>query len=148
MEIIPRVKFLGDWFREGDLGFLFAPRGLGKTWLGLIIAKAIAEGSEAGPWKAGAAVPVLYVDGEMPIETIQQRLRGLSVSDHNFLILNHEIFFERTEQVLNLTSPSTQNGLMELCQENKIKVLILDNLSCLFSETSVSPCESDRKFHS
>lgn len=29
----PRARILGDWFMEADLGFVFAPRGLGKTWL-------------------------------------------------------------------------------------------------------------------
>ena len=29
----PRDKLLGDWFFEGDLKFIFAPRGIGKTWL-------------------------------------------------------------------------------------------------------------------
>lgn len=31
----PRTPLLADWFKEGDPGFLFAPRGLGKTWLSM-----------------------------------------------------------------------------------------------------------------
>jgi hypothetical protein len=31
LQIQPRPLLLGDWFAEGDLGFLFAKRGVGKT---------------------------------------------------------------------------------------------------------------------
>lgn len=34
----PRAPILGDWFKEGDTGFVFAPRGLGKTWLSMGLA--------------------------------------------------------------------------------------------------------------
>src|SRR5205807_6645617 len=44
LQLTPRKKLLGDWFCEGDLGFLFAPRGVGKTWLALAIAQALSTG--------------------------------------------------------------------------------------------------------
>jgi AAA domain-containing protein len=45
----PRELIFDDWFKEGDLGYVFAPRGQGKTWLGIVLAIAIATGSKAGP---------------------------------------------------------------------------------------------------
>jgi hypothetical protein len=38
-----REPLLGDWLCEGDYGIIFASRGVGKTWLGLLIAKAVAK---------------------------------------------------------------------------------------------------------
>src|SRR5260370_35247156 len=35
LKLQPRKQLLGDWFCEGDLGFIFAFRGVGKTWLAL-----------------------------------------------------------------------------------------------------------------
>jgi hypothetical protein len=47
--------------------------------------------------------------------------------------LQHEALFHLTGKVLNLTNPSVQAALLEQCQREQIKILILDNLSCLFS---------------
>jgi AAA domain len=54
--IPPREKLLSDWFMEGDLGFVFAPRGIGKTWISLGIATALAAGKACGPWQAHGGI--------------------------------------------------------------------------------------------
>ena len=62
-----RACLLGDWFREGDSGFIYSRRGVGKTWLSWMIARGIAMGEDVGPWSAGdQAVKVYYLDGGMP----------------------------------------------------------------------------------
>ena len=33
LNVPPREPILGEWFRQGDLGFIYGSRGLGKTWL-------------------------------------------------------------------------------------------------------------------
>ena len=57
---------------------LYAPRGVGKTsWLfrsGL----AVASGSPFLRWHAPRQRRVLYVDGEMPLVSLQERLRAIS----------------------------------------------------------------------
>lgn len=68
----------------------------------------------------------------MPLESIQQRIDGLGASD-NLYVLNHESLFQDKEKSLNLADPTAQEGITSLCLEKGIKVLILDNLSCLFS---------------
>jgi AAA domain len=64
LNIPSRQKLLDDWFYEGDLGFIFAPRGIGKTWLGMGLSTALSAGTACGPWKAHGRYPVLYVDGK------------------------------------------------------------------------------------
>ncbi|HEX9630594.1 MAG TPA: AAA family ATPase [Pyrinomonadaceae bacterium] len=78
LRLTPRRKLLGDWFCEGDLGFIFAFRGVGKTWLALAIAQALSTGSKLGDWQAHAPVKVLYVDGEMPPDLMRDRCAGLA----------------------------------------------------------------------
>jgi RecA-family ATPase len=130
--IPPRDKLLGDWFFEGDLGFIFAPRGIGKTWLASAMATAIACGGKCGPWQASAPRRVLYVDGEMPCEALADRIEGLE-GNGNLTVLNHEVLFHFTGRVLNLADPVMQDALTARMLEDGVKVLFLDNLSCLFS---------------
>jgi hypothetical protein len=74
----------------------------------------------------------LYVDGEMPCQSLQERIEGMG-GDDELIVLNHESLFHLTGRVLNLTDPKSQQAITRLCLEKGIKVLILDNLSCLFS---------------
>jgi hypothetical protein len=87
-----REPLLGDWFLEGDLGFIFAPRGLGKTWLALAMAAAIATGGKCGPWTASKAWRVLYIDGGTPCGSLCERIDGLN-GDDKLSVLNHEALF-------------------------------------------------------
>ena len=50
LTLTPRKKLLGDWLCEGDLGFIYAFRGTGKTWFGLAICQAL---STAGSRRTG-----------------------------------------------------------------------------------------------
>jgi putative DNA primase/helicase len=134
MPISPREIILGKWFCVGDLGFMFAPRGVGKTWLAMMFALTIATGDKAGPWAAPKGRRVLYVDGEMALDLTQMRYRALcKVPCDNLMLIHHEIMFTRTGKVLNLTSPLVQEALFQHALKNKVEVMFLDNLSCLFS---------------
>ena len=133
MPLKPRQKLLGDWFCEADQGFIFAPRGVGKTWLVLVIARALSEGSMAGPWRAHKPSKVLYIDGEMPPDLMRARDTGLERGEGEIEFLNHEILFERTGKVLNITSPEIQAAITARCISAGVKVLVLDNLSTLAS---------------
>jgi len=134
LQLTPRKELLGDWFCEGDLGFIFAFRGVGKTWLALAIAQALSAGGKLGEWQAHDSVKVLYVDGEMPPDLIRDRCEGLKGSNRGKLeFLNHEILFERTGKVLNITKPEVQQAITQRCVNTGSKVLILDNLSTLAS---------------
>jgi len=133
LELVPRKKLLGDWFCEGDLGFIFAFRGVGKTWFALGIARALTEGGKLGEWPAHERVKVLYVDGEMPPDLMRERDKGLEGSTGELEFLNHEILFERTGKVLNITNPEVQQAITQRCVNSGTKVLVLDNLSTLAS---------------
>jgi hypothetical protein len=130
--IPPRRKIVGDWFCEADLSFVFAPRGLGKTWFSLGLASAIVGKATFGPWPVHDHAPVLYLDGEMPLESIEQRIAGMGADD-DLSVLSHEGLFHRTGKVLNLTDPEAQDAITRLCLRDGIKVLFLDNISCLFN---------------
>ncbi len=133
VEIKPREYLCGTWFREGDLGFLFGERGLGKTWLALDLARSLSEGRAVGPWPVTKARRVLYVDGEMPLDGIRDRDEALRQQDGTLDVLNHEWLFQTAGMVLNLAERNTQAALTAMCEAKNFEVIILDNLSCLFS---------------
>ena len=134
LKIKPRKKLLGDWFREGDTGFVFSRRGVGKTWLAWAIARALARGESLGPWEAGEeAVTVCYLDGEMPAELMQQREISFGDECENLTLINHEILFALTGLVLNLALPEVQQAITQFCVDTGQKVLVVDNLSTLVS---------------
>jgi hypothetical protein len=131
--IKPREKVLGLWWREADLGFLFAPRGRGKTWFSMGAAKAIAAGQPFGPWETTRARRVLYVDGEMNLDDTRDReslLPGPPCED--LIFLHHQALYDDGSESLDLASPDAQRALSALIEERNVEVLFLDNLSCLF----------------
>jgi hypothetical protein len=128
----PKALLLGDWFAEGDLGFIYAKRGTGKTWLAIGIAEAVSLGTQLGEWKAHAPVKVLYVDGEMPPDLTRARMKGLELKpNQNLEILNHELLFDATQRSMNITHLDLQASITDRCLTTGVKVLILDNLSTL-----------------
>ena len=143
MSIEPRPFVLTPFWREGDLGFIHGPRGLGKTWLSLTLAKASSSGTSPVPWfECPSATPVLYVDGEMTLDAIRTRMLSLGAEDGPLYVLSHEQHFSATEGILNLTDTQQQQAITTLCLTKGIKVLFLDNLSCLFSGVKENDADS------
>ena len=133
-EVIPRPLLIDPWCRAGDLGFIFAARGLGKTWLGIHLAHCLASHKDFGPWKVSSlSSRILYMDGEMALADIKYRNHVLGGGCDNLWYLNHEVLYERTGRIINLSDKELQVAVLEFCKEHDFNVLILDNLSCLVS---------------
>ena len=60
-----------------DRGYLYAPRGVGKTFAALSVAVAVASGGAVFNCRAPMPKKTLYVDGEMPATSMQSRLSSL-----------------------------------------------------------------------
>ncbi len=136
MKIQPREFLLQPFFKVGDFGILYAQRGVGKTWLGYLIARGVSQGTSVGLWTCPKACPVLLVDGEMPLDLTKERDKQFATGDANLFFLHHQVLYDRTEAELNLTSPLIQDALENLCVERKIALLILDNQSTLLAGVS------------
>jgi putative DNA primase/helicase len=118
--------------RERASDDLFA-KGTGKTLLALTTAYAIATGSSFLDFKAPSPRRVLNIDGEMPAQTMQERLAAIVAGFENqppdpsyFRMLSGDLS-ERS-----LPDLGTVEGLAELdSQIGDAEVLILDNISTL-----------------
>lgn len=124
---------------------LYASRGVGKTFLALSMACAAAGGFDLLRWKAIKPRKVLYVDGEMSAQTMQERLEGVmqgilsdstaTIPSDNFKILN---VTSQKDFSLDLAMKEDQQALEK--HLNGIDLLVIDNLSTL---TSVKENEAD-----
>jgi len=142
MEIPAREFLLEPFFKVGDFGILYAQRGIGKTWLGYLIARAVSQGSAAGLWTCPKPRPVLVVDGEMPLDLTKERDKQFAESTNELFFLHHQILFDRTGADLDLTSILVQDALEQVCAKRQIALLILDNQSSLLRGVSESDPDS------
>jgi hypothetical protein len=77
LEIPARGMLVSPVLPEKSLTMLYAPRGIGKSWLGLSIGVAVASGGSLLKWQAPAPRRVLVADGEMPLVDLQARLNSI-----------------------------------------------------------------------
>ena len=142
LDMPPREMLLDPILPERSLAMLYAPRGVGKTLLGLSIGLAVASGTPLLRWTAPQQRRVLYVDGEMPLVSLQERLRlisagfGAEIPNDGFRILAAD----HTENGISLGSEDGQTAIDPLLQG--IDLLILDNLSTLCTTGSESASDA------
>ncbi len=74
MTFPPRELVLSPIIPTQGLAMLYAPRGVGKTYMAMTIAYAVSTGQRALRWLAPKPRPVLYLDGEMPAVSMRERL--------------------------------------------------------------------------
>lgn len=131
LKLPPREYLLEPWLRAKDLAMIFGYRGLGKTRIALAMAVAIAAGGKFLRWQAPRSRPVLYVDGELPTEVLQEMLdstiRALKLDPGDNLRL-----LAADQQELGLPSLTEKSGqdLIEGARD-RADLLILDNISTL-----------------
>ncbi len=127
-EIKPRLLIIGNWFKEGDYGYIFAPRGVGKTWMAMFLAQAVNRGTALGEW-VGSEKPrrVVYLDAEMNLADVQERARLIGIGGTDFMWLQNEQVFKILQRSLNIANRKDQKSIEELLEDGD--VLFIDNLS-------------------
>lgn len=140
LKIPERKRLVGDWFREADLGFIFAPRGVGKTWLAHALIAHLSAGRDFHDWAVPEAVRVCLLDGEMPPDAVQDRLKRLEVYGENLVVLSHQFLFDLADRSFQIGDEEQRKALLEFCVEMKIRVLVIDNLS---SVSNISENDND-----
>jgi putative DNA primase/helicase len=142
IDVPPRGMVLDPILPERSLAMLYAPRGVGKTLLSLSIGLAVASGSSLLRWKAPRQRRVLYVDGEMPLVSLQERLRAISaglsatVPNDGFRVLAAD----NTENGLSIGSEEGQQAIDPLLMG--VDLVIFDNLSTLCTNGSESASDA------
>lgn len=135
LEIPPREMLLSPILPAQGLVMLYAPRGIGKTHVALWMAYTIACGDTmfGNKWQCEKPYKVLFIDGEMPARTLQERLSSIVASSEKELedVGNLKIITPDYQEVAipDLSTLSGQEWLEPHLEG--INLLILDNLSSL-----------------
>jgi hypothetical protein len=134
---LPEQKYIIEPFLpEASLIMIYAERGLGKTWFALSLAIAITKGEDFLGYKIERPWRVLYIDGEMRLNQIQDRIRRLDrTPSPDLLILPSERLFQAGRPI-NLHEPEDQNAVddaIDALTERGMTpdVVVVDNLSSL-----------------
>ena len=131
MKFPPRETLLSPWLPAQGLCMVYAPRGVGKTHFSLGVAYAVASGGQFLQWTAEKPRGVLFIDGEMPGNVLQERISVIAVSNENepsapLRIITPDL---QPEGMLNLSEPSDQKLITPYLEG--IDLIIVDNLSTL-----------------
>ena len=132
---IPERKCHVPWLPEGGIVMAYGPRGIGKTFFTLGLATALTTGKDFLRWPVTAPVGVLYVDGEMSLHELRTRTTALMGNPPKALLhfLSGERVYHELERDLVLTGEAMRNAVVTfLTAHPDIRVVILDNVSCLF----------------
>lgn len=123
-------------FRSGDLGEVYAMRGVGKTWFVTTLALVVAGGVEALGFRAPEKRRVVVIDGEMSAEALRDRFQTLQValgveSDAPLDIVAAD--WQR-DPMPRLDTKQGQRAVEPII--DAAELVIVDNRSCLFDPES------------
>lgn len=135
----PREMILGPILFEKSTGMIHAWRGAGKTQIALAVAYAVSTGGNLFKWFAPKARKVVYIDGEMPIQSMQERLSSISRSSGGV---------RPAPGMLRIITPDTQDGpmpclatadgqaLVDAAIDEDTSLIIVDSISTLVRYTA------------
>jgi hypothetical protein len=138
----PPTKWLAQgMIAQGDVHLLFGEPTVGKSWLTLDLAVAVAEGRNEwlGYPLRGTPARVLYVDEENPLDVVLQRLSmlGLDAGVENLRFLHHP--------GVRLDKDPTE--LLEEVLAYEPKLIVLDSLTRLHTEDENSAGSISKLFN-
>lgn len=132
-ELPKREILLAPWLPRQSLSMVYAWRGIGKSWLGLSIGYAASCGGNVLGWNAPMKRRVLFIDGELPAATLQQRLALIVSSfdsepvENGFKLITPDL--QPDGIVPNISDSLGRDSINEHAQD--VDLIIVDNLSTL-----------------
>ena len=132
-DIPPREMLLAPILPTQGLMMLYSWRGIGKTHTAIGIAYAVASGGAFLRWQAPKPRRVLYLDGEMPAATMQERMAAVAMAsgaepDPDFLrVITPDV---QSEIMPNLATPEGREAVEDWLGDG-VDLLVIDNISTL-----------------
>jgi hypothetical protein len=124
------VSMLGP-FKRGQVGFIAAPPGVGKSMLSMAILGAICNGDGFGPWEGMGGTQMGYLlDCEMTPRDLVERLTVLGLEHSHMLVDNYDMRAAVDADGFSIGNPDHQAYLRWACKP--MDVIVIDNLTfCL-----------------
>ena len=131
-EFKPHEYILEPWLTTQSLNMIFGYRGVGKTHISLGIAYAVASGGKILKWQSSKPRGVLFIDGEMPGDSLKKRIADI-ITNADQDNKPNLVFLTPDLQELGIPDLATDYGqkLIEKYITDEIDLIIVDNLSCL-----------------
>jgi putative DNA primase/helicase len=134
--LLKRLSIIDPWLKQGEIGLISAPRGVGKTWLSLLIAMAATRKMAIGKWTTENAIGCLYIDGEMAEDEMQSRLFDLQQvcprGEATLKLLSSDALRSQNVPAPNFVNMDCRKGILDYLKKHEdIRLLIIDNLACL-----------------
>lgn len=150
LHLEPKEFIIEPIFPKQGLMMIYAKRGIGKTYFALNLACSIAGGFNVfnDKWKINLPRKVLYIDGEMPANTMQERISSLIINlaeiknPENFQIITPDTQKETCGLIPDLSKEEGQRFIEEIINDKQIDVVVIDNLSTLFRSGRENESES------
>ena len=134
MKFPERRYLVRPWMKQGGLYMLDAMPGHGKTYLAMSVGYAAASGQPMLPiWPVEQTGRVLFIDGELPGEDLQQRVKllGPILADEQFRVLGYAQYAERLQPMLDLGTQEGLADLDEMIEQHQSDLIILDSITTL-----------------
>ena len=134
MEIPPGELLLDPIIPSKGIVMIYSKRGVGKTFVGLGIAYAVATAGAYLRWRAPKARRVLLIDGEMPLVALQERLamivksNGVEPPAPDYIRIIAADY--QPNGIPDLATPEGQQAIEEYIAQG-VDLVILDNSSTL-----------------
>ena len=148
MKVPPRPVLLAPWLPAQGIAMIHAARGIGKTHLALGIACAVSTGKPFLGWQPDDKARALYIDGEMPVSPLQERVRAFmqyfgGTAWENIRILTPDIVMNGPiRHMPNLASDEGQQELDEVIARDDPALIIVDSISTLVRGGEENSAES------
>lgn len=134
-----REALVAPWLRQRQNSLLYAPSGIGKSFLAWSIALAVSGGGSLGLWKAPKPRKVLFVDGEMDAQDLWERLKGMldaaPAIDVGAVKRNLELLARQRQkpgiEFPDLDKADGRAAVLGIARTLRAELVVLDNFSTL-----------------
>ena len=129
-EDIERRTILDPIIKSGHTIWLYAATGVGKSWLSICIAYAVAKGHcQIGPWRSNKAMKVLYIDGEMNSDELRLKINMIKAGYGDKGIAPIHLISAGSTGTINILDTAWQKDIEPELKDYDL--IIFDNLYSL-----------------
>jgi hypothetical protein len=127
----PEPEVLLGPFKRGQVGFIAAPPGVGKSMLAMALLGAISTGEGFGPWEGTGSFQHGYLlDCEMTARDLLSRLKVLGLDSGHLLIDHYDWRAHEEISGFSIGDVENQAYIRHTCK--MLDVIVIDNLTfCL-----------------
>ena len=134
-EMPNRKMILFPWLLTKTITLITAERGVGKTWLSLIIAMAVTRQVPIGEWYPENPAKCFYVDGEMASTQLKNRIDDFVINlpeeKAPLYVVSSDLMKSKMQRHTNIADPEWRESITNIITDTGFSVLILDNIASL-----------------